>query len=186
MEDKTQIKIRGEIVAKFYRQENRLIWKWNRVVEELIKVFPQNRSWFLNNLYCRGKLVRVDKGTNIICNAGLARITGGLANDLSLTYINWMALGTGTPTPAVGDTTLDTEDYRNETASGTHSGGICYATAYYTQTEVTGTFTEFGNFIGGTDTTDSGYLFSHKASISWVKDNVTTLTVDMKYLFASI
>lgn len=185
MKDKTKIIIRGEITARFFRQTNPLMIKWNRFVEIVVKVLPQYRGWILKHFYSFGELVRVDKRTNVICNAGLARVTGGLANDLTLANINYMALGTGAPTPAVGDIKLATESYRNATASATHSGGICYATAYYTQTEVTGTFTEFGNFIEGSASADSGYIWSHIASISWVKDSVTTLTVDQKYVFTS-
>lgn len=96
-----------------------------------------------------------------------------------------MALGTGVGTPGASDTTLSTEAYRNDTASCTDSSNILYLTAYYTETECDGTYTEFGNFIGGTDDPDTGSLWSHIAGFSWVKPNTAVLVVSCQYTFAS-
>jgi len=189
--DSKIVSIKGEITAKFWKQNNPLLRKWNNVVEVLIKNCPSKRDWLLKNFYSIGELVRTDKKTNIICNAGLARVTGGLADDLALTNINKMLLGDATGATAVTRTTLYNEVYRNSTASATHADNIVYATAYFTQTEVVDTFQEFGNVIAGDAWgagagKDTGYLWSHITGLTWVKDNVTTLTVDCKYTFASI
>ena len=178
---KQKIGIKGEITAKAYNQESLSFFEklWNKFV---IFFNLNKKKW-----YILGKLAWVDTKQNIICNAGLNAICKRLDGDN--TYggeIDYMALGTGTPTPVVGDTTLDTEAYRNATASGTDSANVIYLTAYYTEAECNGTYTEFGNFIDGTAAADSGQLWSHIASISWVKDAVTVLVVDCKYTFESI
>ncbi|MFW6174039.1 MAG: hypothetical protein ACOC5T_09870, partial [Elusimicrobiota bacterium] len=143
--DKQKIKIKGIIQAKVWKQNNPLLRIWNKIVEFL---FSGNMRY---KLYRKGRVIKeYPKKKNVICNAGFERIVKRLANDVgSISYLNYMALGTGTPTPSASDTTLDTESYRNETASAIGSGDTLYATAFYTEAEVDGTFTEFGNFIGG-------------------------------------
>ncbi len=183
--DHTQIQIKGEITTKAYRQTNPLLNRWNRFVEHLMEVLPYARAR-LFKLYAKGDLIWVDDKNNVICKAGFARVTGALANDLTLTHINKCLLGTGIGSATANDTQLITETYRNDTASGTHADNIAYLTAFFTQTEVTGTFKEFGNVIGGTGSANTGYLWSHLAGLNWVKDNVTTLTIDCKYTFQSV
>lgn len=183
--DHTKVEVTGEITAKAYRQTDPILNKWNRFVEYLMLVFPSVKQ-SLFKLYAKGELVWADEQKNVICKAGFARVTGALANDLTLTYINKMLLGTGVGSATANDTQLITETYRNDTASGTHADNICYLTAFFTQTEVTGTFKEFGNVIGGTGSANTGYLWSHLAGLNWVKDNVTTLTIDCKYTFQSV
>ena len=97
-----------------------------------------------------------------------------------------MVLGTGIGSATTNDTQLITETYRNDTASGTHADNVAYLTAFFTQTEVVGTFKEFGNVIAGTGSANTGSLWSHLAGLNWVKDNVTTLTIDCKYTFNSV
>lgn len=183
---KETIKIKGEITAKFWKQNNPLLRRWNRVIEFLMRVIPRKRSWFFRNFYYSGKMIAEDKRNNIICNAGLSRVAGGLADDLVLSHINMMILGTGSGVLNANRTTLFNEFYRNGTASGTHQNNICNLTAFFTQTEVVGTFTEFGNVIAGTTTANTGHLWSHIAGLNWMKDNLVTLTVDCKYTFQSV
>ena len=170
--------VRGDITAKCYDQTtlNFFQTKWNKVVE------------FLNlskqRFYILGQLKWADEKKNVVCTAGINALIRRLHGSTTYTgEINKMALGTGaSPSPVEGDTTLDTEDYRNDTASGTSSGKIVYVTAFYTETEVDGTFTEFGNFIDGSAGADTGELWTHVA-VSWVKANTETLVVDCKYTF---
>ena len=137
--------------------------------------------------YILGALVKEDYHKNVICNDGFNALTKILTGDFTYTgEINKALLGTGSGTLAATNTTLFTEAYRNDQASGTDSSNIAYLTAYFTETEVTGTFTEFGNCIDGTGTADTGQLWSHIDSLNWVKDNTTVLVVSQKYTFASV
>jgi len=179
----SSVAVRGEITARFYDQSN-LNWfeqQSNAWLRKMRDKFPK-----LMKYYRLGKLVKTEKKDNVICNAGFNTLARRLCNDTTYTgYINKMALGTGSPTPAATDTQLTTETYRNTTASGTASSNIAYCTAYFTETECNGTYTEFGNFIDGTGTANSGQLWSHIASISWVKNNTTCLVVSCRYTFQS-
>jgi hypothetical protein len=183
MQNNSNIKITGEITAKFYNQKN--LSRGKKIVNKMI-LRLRKRIPALMKLYFLGEKTREDKHKNVICNAGFAKITEALGNNEAKTiYINKMALGTGTGTPAATDTTLFTEAYRNDTASGTDVSNVLYLTAYYTETECDGTYTEFGNFIGGTGDADSGSLWSHIAGLNWVKSDTVVIVISCKYTFQS-
>jgi len=133
-----------------------------------------------------GKIIWEDRRENVICRAGLARLAGILTGDITtLPAINYCALGTGTATPTTDDTKLQTETYRNLVASGYSDQYLAYFTAYFNETETSGTFKEFGVFINGTASADSGYIFNHIGGLTWVKDTATTLSVDIKFTLAT-
>jgi hypothetical protein len=179
----SNIAVTGEITANFYDQS--VLDFLDRFINRIILKFRDNYPGLMK-YYRLGELKKTEKKKNVICNAGFNAIAKRLCNDNTYTgYINKMALGTGSPTPAASDTELDTETYRNTTASSTSSSNVAYLTAYFTETECNGTYTEFGNFIDGTTTPDSGQLWSHIASISWVKNSTTCLVVSCQYTFAS-
>ena len=90
------------------------------------------------------------------------------------------ALGDDATAVANSDTTLGNEVYRNATASATQGDNIAYVTFFYDQTEVTGTFNEFGNFIDGAAGADTGQLWTH-VNVSWTKTNTEILVVDCQY-----
>ena len=174
----------GEITARFYDQSS--LNSFDRFYNSLIRVLAKKeRKWL--RYYKLGKLKKVDKIKNIVCYNGLEAVMKRLASINTYTCnLNYCALGTGTPvTVSVNDTKLNTEAYRNATASGTGADNICYVTAYYTETECNGTYYEFGNFADGTGAADSGQIWSH-ITCNWVKDAVTVLVVDCKYTITNV
>jgi hypothetical protein len=179
-------KVVGEITAKFYDQSQLSYGqtKFNKILESL-REFIGNKAF--QKLYILGPLQLVDEHKNVICNAGFNAITKLLTGDTTYTgEINKALLGTGTTGSASpADTTLETESYRNDIASATDDSNIAYLTAFFTETEVSGTFTEFGNCIDGTGTVDTGQLWSHLKGLNWVKDTSTALVISCKYTFAS-
>ncbi|OQB06784.1 MAG: hypothetical protein BWY21_01899 [Parcubacteria group bacterium ADurb.Bin216] len=178
--------VTGELTAIWRKQDNPVLRQWNKTLESL------NRSGLISRkrmyeLGFWGKEVKREKVKNVICKAGFNAVCRRLADDTTYTgIINKALLGTGTTTATANDTKLETETYRNDIASGTAGDNIAYLTAFFSESEVTGTFTEFGNCIDGTGSADTGRLWSHKTGINWVKDGVTSLTVDCKYTFASV
>lgn len=180
-----KIKVTGELTAIWRRQDNPILRQWNRLVENLYKegLLSKERMYKLGYW---GKEVKREKVKNVICKTGFNAVCRRLANDTTYTgIINKALLGTGTTPATANDTKLETEVYRNDMASGTAGDNIAYLTAFFSETEVTGTFTEFGNCIDGTASADTGKIWSHKTGINWVKDGTTSLTVDCKYSFAS-
>ena len=123
---------------------------------------------------------------NIITTVAFTLITNNLTdltpdNDM---LINYAALGTDATAVVIGDTVLGTETYRNLIASMTNSANIAYATAFFNQTEVTGTFKEAGIFSDGGAGADTGILISH-VNIDITKTNVQKLTIDWTLTLAN-
>lgn len=134
-------------------------------------------TFILENIHTREK--RVIVAENLITTIGKGWIASRLAQtgtpaDIKITH---SALGTNTATPSASDTQLGTEVYRKAVASATSSNNVAYLSAYYTATEVVGTFKEAGMFINASGTANSGTLFS-KVGIDITKSNVETLTIN--------
>ncbi len=188
---KLKEKVLGQerVTAKFYNQRTLLSWQKiiNKLLIRLRKLKMIDKSNF-SKLYQLGILTRVDERNNVICDNGFNTITKRLTGDTTYTgTINKALLGTGvTGGASASDTQLEVETYRNDVVSGTDSSNVAILTVLFTETEVSGTFTEFGNCIDGTATADTGMLWSHIKGLNWVKDNATALVISCKYTFVSV
>ena len=146
----------------------------------------------LNNLF--GQVVSFDH--NIVPTLGLTQLAKGLSGNLGGTTgleIKYGAVGSGTGTPALGDTTLGTEQYRKADSSLTYALGKAYVTMFYTATDFTttgaiGNLKEHGLFIMGTTGADSGTLWSRvllNAPTGTAKTSLETLTIDYEVEFTN-
>lgn len=178
----TKIRRKGVVKATCFDQRslNFVQQAWNEIVLEagLDKV----------KYYILGEKKWQTESNNVICNAGHEVLNQILAGTYAgAGAINYMCLGTGVaPVPAATDTTLAVEAYRNETASASVSGAELTMLALFTESEVEGTFTEFGNVIDGTATVDTGALFTHHApDADWVKTLFDALLVEITYTSTS-
>jgi hypothetical protein len=118
---------------------------------------------------------------NIIPNVALNSIANRLsgantkANAGQATY---GAVGTGTTTPAVTDTKLDNELYRNAISLASNNiDNVANIQTFFGKNEANGTITEFGLF--GEDATgaaDSGILMQH-ITFNYTKTVSETLTI---------
>jgi len=137
--------------------------------------------------YILGRLVNEQRRFNVICNVGFNALIRRLVGDVTYTgHLNKALLGTGAGTAVAGDTQLINEAYRNDMASGTDNNNIVLLTAFFTETECAGTFTEFGNVIDGGAGANTGRLWSHLTGLNWVKDSNTVLVISQKYTFTSV
>ena len=129
-----------------------------------------------------GKIKRVyKKKFNLIVTVGRSVLAQRLANVTTYSgVINYGALGTSQTPPANSDTQLGAEVYRKTVASATYSNNIAYISFFYTAAETSGNYKEFGTFIDGSATPNSGKLFTHVA-VDWTKTTSETLTVDVTY-----
>jgi len=187
----------GEINAEFFDQSSltKAEKAFNLMLEKiknnvLPKLRGKAREIFFKKyqrLYRLGIKTGEDKHKNVICNAGFNAMTKLLTGNTTYTgEINKALLGTGVGSASASDVELITEAYRNDIASATDDTNIAYLTAFFTETEVSGTFTEFGNCIDGTAFADTGQLWSHIAGLNWVKDTNTALVISCKYTFQSV
>jgi len=132
---------------------------------------------------CKTEVLVVE---NIIPTVGRTMLANNLADASPDNTIlaSHVALGTGTTAPANGDTTLETETYRNVVASRVNVGNVAYITGFFTASEVSGTFEEAGIFCDGSGSVDTGILFSHVLTGSITKSGSETLTVDWTLTFS--
>ncbi len=153
--------------------------KYNEKIEKLVKIKGEITATWRD--VKTGKIKKRSHMTNMIVTVGRKTIAMRLANVLTYTgVINYGALGTGTTPPANTDTQLETEVFRKTTASATYENNVAYISFFFGAAEVSGTFREFGNFIDGTASANTGQLFT-RISVNWVKTNTETLTVDCCY-----
>ena len=127
-----------------------------------------------------GSIAQQQEVDNLVVTAGKAGIASVLANSVPTPTnprVNYVALGTGTNSPAAGDTTLQTETYRKITASGYSVSNVATITGFYSTTETTGTYREAGLFMSGTGSANTGTLLS-RVAINITKTNVQTLTIE--------
>jgi len=129
---------------------------------------------------------RVIEASNLVVTTGLTLLADNLTNSApdNDPFLNYCALGTGTTAPALGDTTLETEVYRNTTASATNASGIAYVTMFVAAADDNDTYKEFGTFADASGAADSGVLFSRSA-INITKSAVQSLTIDYQLTIAN-
>jgi hypothetical protein len=88
-----------------------------------------------------GNIKEIREAKNLVVTVGKTYLASR-AVGTSATIMSHMAIGTGTATPAVGDTTLGTEAGRVTLASGTNSANAITYTATFPAATGTGAITE--------------------------------------------
>lgn len=127
-------------------------------------------------------LVREYEVNNIIVTVGRAVVADRLANDTTYTgIINYGALGSSSAAVANGDTTLTTEVFRKVTASTSTTNNIAFIDFFYSKADTDGTYEEFGTFIDGTASVDTGQMWTHALTGGWVKTSSESMTVSCQY-----
>lgn len=178
MKTKSIINIQENIKAFLLPTEARELG----VLLNIQKYIRTGNKAILNELVKNKQVFEMYSLHNLITTRGRSVLIGLLAGDNTYTgEINYGALGTGTTPVANADTKLQTETYRNLCASQAFVDNVCYVDFFYDATEVNGTFTEFGNFIDGTSSADSGRIFSHFLTGGWVKPATQSLFVSCQY-----
>lgn len=129
------------------------------------------------NSICRTEKFVVENLLPTVGRTAIAQHLTNVSPTPSALVVNYVALGSGTNAPANGDTTLQTEVFRNAVASRTNSSNIGYITGFYASTDTNGTYREVGLFINGTASANTGTLFS-RVAVNITKTSVQTLTVD--------
>lgn len=120
---------------------------------------------------------------NIIVKEGRNKVNEILAGaTLTTNGINYCGLGTGSTAISDDDTQLESESARKIRGSysldtTTDSFIVSF---YFNPREANGTFTRYATFIDGTETANSGGLFSH-AEITLTKASGEGLTIVSEY-----
>lgn len=97
--------------------------------------------------------------------------------------INYGALGTSSAAITDADTTLTTEVARKLIASKTRTNDSVTIDFYYSKSDTNGTYQEFGCFVDGTATVDTGLMFNRVLTGGWVKSSSEAMTVSIQFDF---
>lgn len=126
--------------------------------------------------YARGRrgpvaCAREYRATNLIPTTGHNVLMRLLAGDTAYSgEINYGALGTGAAAFTLASTHLTTETFRTTKNDAEAGDNIAYVDWYVAAGDVAdGTYDEFGAFIDGTGSADSGQAFSLLLTGGWVK-----------------
>lgn len=151
--------------------------------EAVLKSIHDEYTYLIQKLHAKFK-VREFYKENLTVTAGRSVLAQRLAGTTTYTgVINYTALGTGTNPAAVSDTQLQTETYRKALSSGAYASNVAYIETFFTAAEVSGTFQEYGNFIDGSGTVNSGQMFNHFLQ-AITKTATETLNVQSIFTFA--
>lgn len=122
---------------------------------------------FIEGGIARGDIAHVHR-RNVVTTLGRGQLTkaltGMIASDAEV-QVSHQELGTGTNTPAVGDTGLQTPTgaTRKSISSMAASGVEANFTSFWAVGEATGTWREYALFINGTGTSNSGTILNRVA-----------------------
>jgi hypothetical protein len=120
---------------------------------------------------------------NLVTTLGRNVVARPLTGDATYSgQINYGALGSSSTAVNNSDTKLGTEVFRKLFSSHTTDGNnLAYIDFLYSAADTSGTYNEFGNFIDGTASADSGIIWSHILTGGWVKSSAQTLFVSCQY-----
>jgi hypothetical protein len=120
---------------------------------------------------------------NLITTIGRNVLARLLAGDTTYSgQINYGALGSSSTPVNNSDTKLGTEVFRKLYASHTTDGNnVAYVDFFYAATDTNGTYNEFGSFIDGTASADTGRIFSHILTGGWTKTSLQSMFISAQY-----
>lgn len=158
----------------------------NASFEEIISIRKQGemllgRHWAryreaLND-FLKLFLVRQRCVENITCTAGRSVLMQRLSGTTTYTgIVNYGTLGSSSTAPSVAQTQLGTEVYRKALSSGTYAANVAYLENFYTTTETTGTYEEYGFVIDGTGSANTGQMFN-RFTTTTVKSGTESMNV---------
>lgn len=125
--------------------------------------------------------VRTMKTTNIVVLSGRAMIAARLNGETTYTgAINYGALGTSATAVNAADVALTAEVARKLFSRRTRAGAQNDFDFFYSQADTNGTYQEFGMFIDGSVTVNSGQMFNHALTGGWVKTATEAMTVSVQ------
>lgn len=143
----------------------------DRVLDDIRRAIRTGNHRIIDALKIAGVITDIQYAENIIPTTGRNVLCRLLAGDNTYTgEIDYGALGDGSPSFTNASTVLDNEVYRSQADSQAFDDNITYIDWFVSAGDVADqTFTEFGAFIDGTGSVDSGRAWSLLATGGWVK-----------------
>lgn len=189
-----QTRIVGVHTAKFYDNTREGYDAIERALLDLSRQYPtlsnENERQMHRALYVSALAAlepyKIGERTvrNIVVTAGRSALAQRLANTTTYTgIINYGALGTSSTAVNNADTQLTAEVFRKVVASSSYTTNVAFIDFFYAKADTNGTYQEFGTFIDGTGSANTGQLFTHVLTGGWVKSSSVSMTVSCQYTF---
>ena len=176
------ISILGTVTASFFAVESPLASLVDERLRDMFDVTPEEYADTLRALQDAGGFKRSLTRRNLVVTSGRSVLARLLAGDTTYSgAINYGALGSASTTPVVGNTQLGTETFRKLYANRQQSGATTTIDFYYSKGDTNGTYNEFGCFIDGTGSSNSGQMFNHVLTGGWTKSAAEAMTVSIQF-----
>lgn len=185
---KETITIKGKMIFRTYNLESLEAMNLENKILEFLKA---PLSWRISNYWLYKQfieelnirfLARQEVFENLVATVGRSVIAQRLANTTTYTgIINYGALGSNATAATNGDTQLGTEVFRKVVASASYTTNVAFIDFFYSKADTNGTYQEFGTFIDGTGSANTGQLFSHLITGGWTKLSSESMTVSCQY-----
>jgi len=161
-------------------------------IDKDIKFLISRKGFFVSSYYeekykqliekLRKFLVREMVVENLIPTVGRVAIARRLIGDTTYTgTVNYGALGSSSTIPTNSDTQLGTEVFRKAPAVSSYISNTVFIDFYFSTTDTNGTYNEWGTFIDGTASANSGQMFTHALTGGWSKLATESLTITTQY-----
>ena len=119
---------------------------------------------------------------NLVVATGRAVFSRLLVGDTTYSgAINYGALGTSSTAVSSGQTQLVAETKRKLFARRTRSSHQATFDFYYSKADTNGTYQEFGTFIDGDSSANSGQMFNRVLTGGWTKTDQEAMTVSITF-----
>lgn len=190
-ENKDSVSVQGVHLFEFYDTTSKHAHAIECAIESLMQTRTMWSDEEYNNRYAvliqqlRAFKTREVLHKNLVPTVGRALLAQRLIGVYTYTgTINYGALGTGTATPANANTQLATEVFRKVSATVSVSGNVSTFQFFFTKADTNGTYQEWGAFIDGTASANTGQIFSRLLTGGWTKSSSETMTVLSTYTFS--
>jgi hypothetical protein len=174
-----KIKITGEYAALSLAP---WVERTSSVLNDIREALRTNNQAVIDTLKASGVILEVKYNTNLIPTTGRNVLARLLAGDTTYTgEVDYGALGhDATPAFSNASTTLDDEVYRSQADSQAFDDNIAYIDWFIAAGDVVDqTFEEFGAFIDGTASADTGQAWSLLKTGGWTKSG--SMFISAKY-----
>jgi len=151
-----------------------------RKVPKILRPLERLGLYKIVNIF--SPIIYQKKYSNVACTIGKETIVNRWCGIITKSGIlTYLALGTGTTAPAIGDTKLETEVFRRLITLRTKDGTTAKTSTYIPTNEGNYTYKEVGLYgDDATDTVDSGTLYTH-AAVDEEKTSGVSVTVDYDF-----
>ncbi len=170
----------GVITLTSYQIDSPRAEEINKILSSAVLIDRNIYNSLIGELTSICKVRTITKHNRVVLT-GRSVGAGILAGETTYTgIINYGALGTASTAISDSDTVLDTEVKRKAVATRTRTNDQVNFDFYYSKSDTSGTYEEFGMFIDGTSTVDTGQLFNRLLTGGWTKSSLEALTVSVQ------